>query len=73
MKIMIEVRGGMVACVSSTQDCSIYIVDHDNLKERGDDGESMREPYHPDFISNELSNRTPIFDAQVEDAIVNRF
>ena len=73
MKVMIEVRGGMVACVSATEDCSIYIIDHDNLKERGDDGEAMKEPYHPDFISNEPLNNTPIFDAQVEDAIVNSF
>lgn len=69
MKIMIEISGGVVTCVSSTEDCDVYIVDHDNLKERGDDGESMRHPYHPDFISNEDHSNTPIFDANIEEAI----
>jgi hypothetical protein len=71
MKIMIEVSGGVVVSISSTENCDIYIVDHDNLKERGDDGESMRESYHPDFISNEKYDNTPVFDAMVEEAITN--
>jgi hypothetical protein len=40
MKIMIEVSGGVVTNIVSTEECSIYLIDHDNIKERCD-GEAM--------------------------------
>jgi hypothetical protein len=66
IKVMIEVRGGSVVCVTSTEDCEIYIVDHDILA-AGDDGDKMLTPYEP----NLLLDSTREFEAHLEDAIVN--
>lgn len=71
MKIMIEVKGGMIACVSATEKCEVYIVDHDVLTECGDDGEDMKVPYYPDFVSHEFGDDTPLFDDQIDEAIMN--
>jgi hypothetical protein len=50
MKIMIEVNGGVVCSIHSTQDCEIYLIDHDNIKEKGDSIDDIIEPLHPDSV-----------------------
>jgi hypothetical protein len=53
MKIVIEVSGGVVTCIEASEDCEIYLVDHDNIKEKGEDTTYAREAYSPDFIGTE--------------------
>ena len=54
MKILIEVKGGMVTSVTATEDCEIYLIDHDNMEEMGWSAESDKlEVMHPDCVTNE--------------------
>lgn len=44
MKMIIEVSGGCITSITATQECSIYLVDHDNLRERAEgDGKAIEE------------------------------
>jgi hypothetical protein len=38
MKLLIEVSGGVVTNIVATESASIYLIDHDNLKERDEGG-----------------------------------
>ena len=76
MKIMIEVRGGLVNNIVATGEISIYLVDHDEV-ERGETVEEMIEDatraFQPDRITWELHNDsndvTPEFDKCLEEAV----
>lgn len=76
MKIMIEVRGGLVNNIVATGEVSIYLVDHDEI-ERGETVEEMLEDatraFQPDLITWELhsdsNDVTPEFDKCLEEAI----
>ena len=52
MKIMIEVSGGTICNVTATEEISIYLVDHDSLKQ-GDNPEDAREAMQPDCICSD--------------------
>lgn len=66
VKIMSEVKVGMVQNIVATENVDIYLIDHDNL-DAGDDAEEMiEEPTHPDHIIPSAD-----FDNHLHDAIVN--
>ena len=76
MKIMIEVSGGVVCSITATKECSIYLVDHDNIKEKGDSTKGAREAMQPDCITNEGghvaepgASETPEFDKMLDEAL----
>jgi hypothetical protein len=75
MKIMIEVIGGVVSCVTATQECSIYLIDHDNLKERGEapDARSACQPdritWEGGHIAQPGGSETPEFDRYLNEAL----
>jgi len=80
MKIMIEVSGGTVCNITATKDCDIYLIDHDNIKERGlgnpEDLQELKTALHPDCITNEGGHiaqpggsETPIFDGYMDEAL----
>ena len=52
MKMIIEVSGGLVQNITATEECSIYLIDHDVLKERGIDDSygGDRQAQQPDCI-----------------------
>jgi hypothetical protein len=50
MKMIIEVSGGVVTNITATEECSIYLIDHDELKERGGDLENAHQAQQPDCI-----------------------
>lgn len=64
MKIMIEVSGGVVTNIVSTGEVSIYLVDHDELKERG--GKAKLQAFQPDYITWEDTTDPPPFDETPE-------
>jgi len=55
MKIIIEVSGGTVTNITATDEVSIYIIDHDELKERCGyrATEDAREAMQPDCICHD--------------------
>lgn len=62
-KLMIEVNRGVVTNIVATQEISIFLLDHDNLKERGENTCQAREAMQPHFITyEEGQENTPIFD-----------
>lgn len=69
MKIIIELRNGEIDCISSNEDCTIYIVNHDNKKGYINNGEHMRVKYAPNFITYENESDTPLLDEQLDDII----
>ena len=50
IKLLIEIDGGMIQNVISTKEIDIYIVDHDNIKEKGEDTIIAETPIEPDKI-----------------------
>ena len=80
MKMIIEVSGGMVCNITATQECSIYLVDHDNLK-RSINGEDVKpnkfgsaladtkEAMQPDNITWEENDETWLFDKYLNEAL----
>lgn len=52
VKLLIEIDGGMIQNVISTKDIDIYIIDHDNIKEKGEDTTIAETPVEPDKICN---------------------
>ena len=75
MKMMIEVSGGVVVSIVATQECSIYLVDHDNLKERSEGGADdlvadARQAMQPDVITwEEGQESTEQFDQLLDEAL----
>lgn len=71
MKIMIEVSGGVVTSITSTKDCQIYLIDRDNIKEKGDSIDDCTEAMYPDCVTRELgdNNETPEFDKLLAEAL----
>jgi hypothetical protein len=72
MKIMIEVSGGMVTNITATQEVSIYLIDHDSLKEREDEEslENAKQAMQPDCITWEEGNdEAPEFIARLNEAL----
>lgn len=54
--IIIEVKHGVVQTITATENCSVYIVDHDELSEQDLSGMSVEEildEYQPDEIIDE--------------------
>ena len=47
MKIIIDVRGGVVQEVITDDECEVMIVDWDNIKERGGETPTEFEKYGP--------------------------
>jgi rubrerythrin len=72
MKILIEVLGGCITNIVSTDDVSIFIVDHDNIKEKGNI-ETAKQCYHADTVTGEWdsddNDNTPLFDKHLDDII----
>jgi hypothetical protein len=73
MKIMIEVSGGLVNNIIATGECSIYLVDHDEV-ERGetiaDAIEDAKRAFQPDRITSEEGGaETPEFDRCLDEAV----
>ena len=68
MKILIEVSGGSVQNIVATQECSIILIDHDNIKERDEGGgeNCLKDavlPFQPFRVTNEEGEKvTPMFD-----------
>ena len=60
MKMIIEVSGGNVVNIVATEEVSIHLVDHDNLK----DGDEYRQAQQPDLICDENE-----FKDKLEEAI----
>ena len=55
MKIMIEVSGGSVTGITATDDCEIYLVDHDDIENRNfHPVDNAVEVMHPDCITGEI-------------------
>jgi len=75
MKMIIEVSGGAVVCVTATQECSIYLIDHDNLKQRREGGAKdpvadAKQAMQPDTITwEEGLEKTPQFDSYIDEAL----
>lgn len=70
MKIIIEVSGGCVTNITATQECSVYIVDHDNLRECGASVEDYRQAMQPYCITwEEGEEGTPEFDLRLAEAL----
>jgi hypothetical protein len=83
MKMMIEISGGMVTVIKATEDCEIYLIDHDNLtRSAGYDPQGkvaisdlvdMKEAMHPDYVTGELNSddndETPEFDKLLNEAL----
>jgi hypothetical protein len=72
MKLLVEVSGGAITNIVATQECSIYLVDHDVIKERDTSKgiEEAREPMQPYFITYEEGmDETPEFDAQLNETL----
>jgi hypothetical protein len=74
MKMMIEVKGGMVVNIVATQECSIYLIDHDEIKHGGmlDEGEleTALQAQQPDLITwEEGQDMTPTFDNALENSL----
>jgi hypothetical protein len=72
MKIMIEVSGGMVTNITATQEVSIYLIDHDSLKERIDDEslEGAKQAMQPDCITwEEGIDDAPDFMEKLNEAL----
>jgi hypothetical protein len=77
MKLIIEVRRGLVQNIIATGEVSIYIVDHDNIRERGlgnpEDLAEIRRAQQSYFITWEDGEElTPLFDGQL-DEILNEY
>lgn len=70
MKIMIEVSGGCITNIVATQECSVYIVDHDNLRECGAPVEDYREAMQPYRTTYEEGlEETPVFDECLQETL----
>jgi hypothetical protein len=81
MKIMIEVSGGVVTNIVSTEECSIYLIDHDNIKERCDgeaddcitDAKQAMQPYRVTYEGGHVAtpggSETPEFDECLNEAL----
>ena len=80
MKMMIEVQGGVVVAITATQECSVYLIDHDNIKEKmgyyppGEkfrvDLTDVRQAMQPDCITwEEGEDNTPEFDGVLNEAL----
>jgi hypothetical protein len=70
MKLMIEVSGGVVCSIVATQECSIYLIDHDNIKERGGSAGDAKQAFQPYCITwEEGQDETPKFNEQLKEAL----
>lgn len=75
MKMIIEVSGGAVVCITATQECSIYMIDHDNLKQRREGGAKdpvadAKQAMQPDTITwEEGFEKTPQLDSYIDEAL----
>ncbi len=68
--MMIEVQGGVVVNITATQECSVYIVDHDNIKERDESTDNARQAMQPDCITwEEGEDNTPVFDSYLNESL----
>jgi hypothetical protein len=73
MKIAIEISGGVICNIVSTEDVKIYLVDHDIIKTCDPTADALsnaRSPFHPDRITGENdsddNDTTPEFDQELE-------
>lgn len=73
MKIFIEVNGGAICNIVSTEDCKIYILDHDNMREKGWTTEDELSIYSPATCTGELdsddNDETPEFDKLLAESL----
>ncbi len=72
MKIIIEVLGGVVNNIIATDDVSIFLIDHDNIKEKGSPVDA-KQAFQPDRITWEMdsddNDTTPIFDKAFDEIL----
>ena len=71
MKLMIEVSGEAVRSIVATQECDIYLVDHDDLKAGNQtDVNEVLEAVQPDSVTHEWTKiETPLFDQHLAEAL----
>ncbi|MGO9014680.1 MAG: hypothetical protein ACLQF0_06835 [Dissulfurispiraceae bacterium] len=65
-KLIIEVSGGVVTNIVATDDIAIFLVDHDNIKEKGDDTDNARQPFAADLVCSDSE-----FSAHLESVLAN--
>jgi len=51
-KIIIEVRGGVVECITANEDLDIILVDYDNAENDGNNDRVVSAVYSPDRITD---------------------
>lgn len=66
MKMIIEVCGGVVTNIIATDEVSIYIIDHDNMKVEEGAVEEAKKAQQPDYICDE-NNLLIHLDEMLED------
>jgi hypothetical protein len=70
MRILVEVRNGEVENIICTENCDVFIVNHDTIKRVPGSGDDMRNAYFPNITTHEEGNETPMFNEFVDDTIV---
>ena len=65
MKLLLTVRGGVVCDLVATEPVSIYLIDHDNIKEKGGDTKAARQAMQPYGIIE----KTEDFQARIEEEL----
>ncbi len=66
MKLLITVHGGVVCNILASEPVSIYLIDHDNIKEKGGDTREARQAMQPYGIIQESGFQACI-DEELED------
>jgi hypothetical protein len=76
MKIAIEISGGVICNIVSTEDVKIYLVDHDIINTCDPTADALsnaRSPFHPDRITRENdsddNDTTPEFDKLLAESL----
>lgn len=70
MRILLEIRNGEVENIVATENCDIFIVNHDSIRKVPGSGDDMRNAYFPNISTDESGNETPMFNEFVNDSIV---
>jgi hypothetical protein len=71
MKIIIEMRNGEIDGITTTENCTIFIINHDNKRAFKNNRESMKIEYSPNFVTYEDDSDTSLFDEQLDDIITS--
>ncbi len=75
MKILISVSGGVVQNILATEPVSIYLIDHDNIEEKGGVTIDARQSFQPygiikeEDFPEEIERQLEEYDDTVKDGI----